>query len=555
MRGISGIALTVFSAVLMLWLILGFWTMTAVAASALCLLVLLAAGMMVWRQYHQTHDEAKVADDRLPAEDFRGAVVLVCGDSAPLFMQGGMRETPLGWYLPVSKPEQLTGLMKTIADQRPALLPQVSVLMAVVPEQHASAELFTSHYHGWQRAVSQCCRGQRVPPPFWIVYWLSHPMEGTEWFSLISGQDALQVYVSASESIPLAEWFREKPARLTEMLWLDGMLMWQAQYIEPLSQLKPCRVGLCLTPVSVVPNNLWAQHLAGLTTLPYSPELSDATLPLPDAFLYGLARRRGISGVMRYSRVLGLIFAAFLALALLASFLNNQRLIRITGDHLSLWAHLSVEPVEPKARAREQLIADRKQLDGWQRGGEPLRLGLGLYQGMRLFAPVDAAVNSWAPPPPPVPPAPIIRKIVQGPKTVRLDSLSLFDSGRAELKSGSSKVLINALVGIKAKPGWLIVVSGHTDSTGSVQTNQLLSQRRAEAVRNWMRDTGDVDESCFAVQGFGQSRPIESNETAKGRALNRRVEISLVPQADACQAPDAISPSSQDGDGNHEEKE
>lgn len=65
----------------------------------------------------------------------------------------------------------------------------------------------------------------------------------------------------------------------------------------------------------------------------------------------------------------------------------------------------------------------------------------------------------------------------------------------------------------------------------------VLSLKRAESVRDWMRDTGDVPESCFAVQGYGESRPVATNDTAEGRALNRRVEISLVPQANACRAP------------------
>jgi outer membrane protein OmpA-like peptidoglycan-associated protein len=72
----------------------------------------------------------------------------------------------------------------------------------------------------------------------------------------------------------------------------------------------------------------------------------------------------------------------------------------------------------------------------------------------------------------------------------------------------------------------------------------VLSQQRAEAIRDWMRDTGDVPESCFAVQGYGDSRPMATNETLEGRAQNRRVEISLVPEADACQAPAELSPES-----------
>lgn len=115
--------------------------------------------------------------------------------------------------------------------------------------------------------------------------------------------------------------------------------------------------------------------------------------------------------------------------------------------------------------------------------------------------------------------------------------MSLFDSGRFVLKAGSTKMLVNSLVGVRAKPGWLIVIAGHTDDTGNPQRNQTLSLKRAEAVRDWMRDTGDVSESCFAVQGYGESRPIATNDTPEGRALNRRVEISLVPQANACQIP------------------
>lgn len=148
--------------------------------------------------------------------------------------------------------------------------------------------------------------------------------------------------------------------------------------------------------------------------------------------------------------------------------------------------------------------------------------------------PVLDAIRSRVPPLPPPEPQPKPKPV---PKIVRLDSISLFDSGKSDLKPGSTKMLVTSPVGIKAKPGWLIVVSGHTDNTGNPKLNQTLSLQRAEAVRNWMRDTGDVPESCFAVQGYGESRPIATNDTPEGRALNRRVEISLVPQADACQIP------------------
>ncbi|EPA8198993.1 OmpA family protein [Escherichia coli] len=120
-------------------------------------------------------------------------------------------------------------------------------------------------------------------------------------------------------------------------------------------------------------------------------------------------------------------------------------------------------------------------------------------------------------------------------QTVRLDSMSLFDVGQARLKDGSTKVLVDALVNIRAKPGWLILVAGYTDATGDEKSNQQLSLRRAEAVRNWMLQTSDIPATCFAVQGLGESQPAATNDTPQGRAVNRRVEISLVPRSDACQ--------------------
>lgn len=113
-------------------------------------------------------------------------------------------------------------------------------------------------------------------------------------------------------------------------------------------------------------------------------------------------------------------------------------------------------------------------------------------------------------------------------------SLPLFDAGSAELKPGSTKVLVSALVDIKAQPGWLIVIAGHTDTTGAVEKNLQLSHARASAVRDWMQSMGDIADSCFAVQGFAASRPVASNDTEAGRAANRRVEIQLMPQTGAC---------------------
>ncbi|SDJ39300.1 type VI secretion system protein VasL [Pseudomonas delhiensis] len=122
----------------------------------------------------------------------------------------------------------------------------------------------------------------------------------------------------------------------------------------------------------------------------------------------------------------------------------------------------------------------------------------------------------------------------RGPDPVYLDSLLLFAPGSAELKPESTKVLIDGLMHIKAQPGWLIVVSGHSDNSGNERQNLALSQARAAAVRDWMQRMGDIPERCFVVQGLGASQPIASNDSEQGRSANRRVDVRLVPAPGAC---------------------
>ena len=74
----------------------------------------------------------------------------------------------------------------------------------------------------------------------------------------------------------------------------------------------------------------------------------------------------------------------------------------------------------------------------------------------------------------------------------------------------------------------LIDVYGHTDSTGSDDYNQSLSQRRANSVANYLAVRG-VNQQRMLATGFGESRPIADNSTETGRAQNRRVEIQIVP--------------------------
>lgn len=74
----------------------------------------------------------------------------------------------------------------------------------------------------------------------------------------------------------------------------------------------------------------------------------------------------------------------------------------------------------------------------------------------------------------------------------------------------------------------IIEVAGHTDSVGSDQYNQQLSERRANSVAAYLAGR-DVDRSRMVTVGAGEAYPVATNETDAGRAQNRRVEITIVP--------------------------
>jgi len=103
-----------------------------------------------------------------------------------------------------------------------------------------------------------------------------------------------------------------------------------------------------------------------------------------------------------------------------------------------------------------------------------------------------------------------------------------FDVDSSTLKPQFRTTLDEIANSLKRYPNSLIDVYGHTDSTGSDQYNQTLSERRASTVANYLITRG-VAGTRIRSQGYGETMPIASNDTAEGRARNRRVEIKIVP--------------------------
>jgi outer membrane protein OmpA-like peptidoglycan-associated protein len=100
-----------------------------------------------------------------------------------------------------------------------------------------------------------------------------------------------------------------------------------------------------------------------------------------------------------------------------------------------------------------------------------------------------------------------------------------FDFGSDELKPESTVVLDEIAAVLTAHPDWKLNVSGHTDNIGSDDSNLDLSKRRAAAVKASLVANHHIAPSRLETDGFGASRPVDTNATLAGRARNRRVEL------------------------------
>ena len=100
----------------------------------------------------------------------------------------------------------------------------------------------------------------------------------------------------------------------------------------------------------------------------------------------------------------------------------------------------------------------------------------------------------------------------------------LFDFGSYTLKPGAREKLAKISGIVLAHPGLTLQIEGHTDSVGSDEFNQQLSERRAESVRDFLAQQG-VPASGITARGFGKTQPVASNDTPEGRQRNRRVEL------------------------------
>jgi OmpA-OmpF porin, OOP family len=124
-----------------------------------------------------------------------------------------------------------------------------------------------------------------------------------------------------------------------------------------------------------------------------------------------------------------------------------------------------------------------------------------------------------ASPPPPEPAPKVIDKMTL---------LLHFDFDKSVIKNVDKAELNRAISFIKKYPDARVKLEGHTDSKGSEDYNQRLSVRRAKAVEQYIVKEGGTKESKITSAGYGELKPVDTNNTDEGRAKNRRVEVLII---------------------------
>ena len=118
-----------------------------------------------------------------------------------------------------------------------------------------------------------------------------------------------------------------------------------------------------------------------------------------------------------------------------------------------------------------------------------------------------------------------VERVGEGIK-ITFSSGILFDVDKSNLKDPYKNELADLSRILNKYSDTNILLAGHTDSTGSDEHNLELSKRRADSVANYLA-TQNVDSGRFTTEGYGKTQPVATNDTAAGRAQNRRVEVAI----------------------------
>ncbi|WP_322010014.1 OmpA family protein [Paraburkholderia sp. J12] len=517
------------------------WMLTGVIVIAALLLVYVRTRMLRHARDQGAHVLAALggATADIPFRlRTRMPLVLVTGDDlAALFNRhDGECVAHVGdgaIWLRVDRPQDLPRLAIAVRQWRDGRAPD-GVLLSVVPARYTDADDLTQSLRVMRQAVADAARmlGSRPLPGYVAVYQNLTSAPATlatpQWYGVSSatrmtGAQRLEAVIGAAESeVQQTTHGREAAARAAALASIIGWT--QRVVIHTLTDRRQPAAPWALFGAGWIdcgpassPDNPWTRDVEMQTrVLRAASPATPAPWPLPQPLIAAMPQRRWMTPrLAALAHTLALLACA----AAFASFFaarNNQALLTRIGADLGRYSMIPAAHDTARRDALQALVTDRDELDGYGRIGVPLPLSFGMYRGVQATPALDDAIASYVPPPP-------------LPAVVTLDSMSLFDSGKAQLKPGSTRAMVGALEMIKAHPDKRILVAGYTDNEGRPPGNLALSTARAQAVRDWLIEASGMAATQFAIQGYGDTRPIASNDTPSGRARNRRVEITLVP--------------------------
>jgi outer membrane protein OmpA-like peptidoglycan-associated protein len=472
----------------------------------------------------------------------RMPLVLVTGDALASIFDHGAGKPRLvligdgAIWLRVDRPQDLPGVALAMRQWRDGQPPD-GVVLSIAPALHADADVLAQSLRVVRQALADASRIVSARLPGYVAVYQrltrlapADPNAALRWHSvssatpLIDAQRIEAVIRNAESEARRQAGDRYASAHAAALASIIG---WTQRVVfgtltDPRQPATPWALygagWIDCGPASDA-TRPWEQDVQRQTCIaPASVDATPAPWPLPQSLIEAMPRRIPASPRAKaFAHAIG-ITALAAGLAFLGSGRHNAALLDRVQANLARFASLTPDHDAARRDALQALVADRDELDRYARTGVPLRLSFGLYHGAQLLPALNTAIASYQPPPPP-------------PAVVTLDSMSLFDSGKAQLRLGSTRTLVDAVEMIKSHPGKRILVAGHTDNVGDAASNLKLSNARAAALRDWLIEASGIPATQFAVQGYGDTRPIVANDTPEGRAKNRRVEITLVPDS------------------------
>ncbi|WP_250494675.1 OmpA family protein [Caballeronia sp. GAWG1-1] len=546
-RTVVGIAAALMLAVL--WLVMPVtttlaWSLTAVVVLA----ALLAIGLRTHQQTRarQASEHVLTALGSATAEvpvrlRTRMPLVLVTGDALPSIFNhesGRARLVHVGEgaiWVRADRIQDLPRLALAMRQWRDGHAPD-GVVLSVAPALHADADALSQSLRIVRQAVADASRMIGAPLPGYVAVYQrlvrnaqTDALAAVQWHGISSGSPLTDMkrfdaVIESSETD--ARRHATDPYAAASVAGLASIIGWTQRVIfdtladsrQPAAPWALHGAGWIDCGPASNADKPWERDVQMQTrVIPAVVAGSPAPWPLPQPLIAAMSQRVRASPRHVALAHVGAMCALALAVAFWGAGRNNAALLTRIGGHMERYAGIAPEQDAGRRDALHALIADRDELDRYGRSGVPLRLSLGEYHGAPLMPSLNTAIAAYQPPEPP-------------PAVVTLDSMSLFDSGKAMLKPGSNRALVDAVEMIKAHPDKRILVAGHTDNAGNPRSNLTLSMARAAALRDWLIDASGISATQFATQGYGDTRPIADNNTPEGRAKNRRVEITLVPE-------------------------